>query len=267
MPDATCPVHVLRFAAGGRERTSDVVAVEAALELRIGARPFAVIMRTPGADEELAAGFLFAERIARSAANIGAIALVSDDPDAAVVDVSLAGCDIDEVFRRERRVLANSSCGVCGRPHLAALTMDIAALTDGWQMPSAALTQVPRAMRASQAVFHETGGLHAAALFDADGRVLLLREDIGRHNAVDKVVGRRLLDDALPARDCGLFLSGRTSFEIVQKAWLAGIPLIAAVSAPSSLAIDLAADAGITLAGFVRGDRFNVYTNPERIVG
>jgi FdhD protein len=266
VPDSTRPVHVVKFAGPGRQRTSDLVAVEAPLEVRIGGRPFAVIMRTPGADEELAAGFLFAERIIQSVANIRGIAIASADPDAAAVDVTLIGCDLDALFRKERRVLATAACGACGRPDLSALVMDAPSIASSWRMRSSVLPPLPDAIRASQAGFQETGGVHAAALFDDAGRVLLLREDVGRHNAVDKVVGRRLLDGALPAGESGLFVSGRASFEIVQKAWLAGIPLIAAVSAPSSLAVDLAAEAGITLAGFLRGDRFNVYTHRERLI-
>ena len=265
MRESTRPVHVVRVSGARRERTSDLVATEAPLELRIGGRPFAVIMRTPGADEELAAGFLFAEHIVQSATNISAIAVVSQDPDAAVLDIVLAECDLDTVFGKERRVLSNASCGVCGRPELESLVVNSAPVDNGWRVPASTLTGLPSAAQREQAVFSETGGLHAAALFDAAGRVTMLREDIGRHNAVDKVIGRRLLDAALPAANCGLFVSGRASFEIVQKAWAAGIPLIAAVSAPSSLAIDLAEQAGITLAGFVRADRFNVYSHPERL--
>jgi FdhD protein len=164
-----------------------------------------------------------------------------------------------------RRVVMNSSCGLCGRVAIESLRVDGTPIEADWTIPAAVISSFPDALRRSQAVFAETGGLHAAALFDRSGNLEMVAEDVGRHNAVDKVLGRMLLDGRTPLTDSILFVSGRTSYEIVQKAFLAGVPILAAVSAPSSLAVELADDVGITLLGFVRGSTFNVYTHTRRV--
>jgi len=221
-------------------------------------------MRTPGADRELAAGFLFSERVIRTADDLGTIQRCADA--ANVVDVTLTDTTrLDELFANQRQITTSSSCGLCGRRTIESLSSDAKPLEVGWTLATSVLVTLVDRLRSAQNVFDETGGLHAAGLFTHDGTLIDVAEDVGRHNAVDKVVGRMLIREALPASDCVLFVSGRSSFEIVQKALFAGIPIVASVSAPSSLAIDLAREMGITLAGFVRGDSFNLYTHAERV--
>ena len=255
----------------GEQRGADVdrAATEEPLEIRLHSRPFAVIMRTPGADRELAAGFLLAEQVIAGADDLGTIEYCTTPTTAAaenVVNVTLIDpARVERALGNRRQVTTNSSCGMCGRRTIESLTAGAAPIVSTWTMPAALLLLLPERLRAAQAGFDETGGLHAAGLFAPDARLVDYAEDVGRHNAVDKVIGRMLLGDALPLSQHLLCVSGRTSFEIVQKALLAGIPFVAAVSAPSSLAIDLAQDSGITLVGFVRGDSFNIYTHSERI--
>lgn len=252
---------------------SDDVAVEEPLEVRLHGKPFAVIMRTPGDDRALAAGFLFAEGVVTDAAQIGAVEHCRhpDRPQVHnVVDVYLLGearTSLARLLEERRNVVANSSCGVCGRMSIESIAVRAPRLEPRWRMARDVLAGLPAALRERQAVFADTGGLHAAGLFSIDGVCEAAAEDIGRHNAVDKVIGRMLLDERLPLHDRALVVSGRVSYEIVQKAWLAGIGLVCAVSAPSSLAIDLSQEAGITLLGFARDGGFNVYTYPERITG
>jgi FdhD protein len=229
-------------------------------------------MRTPGADRELAAGFLLSERVLQTPDDLGTIEYCTD-PSAEhpenIVNVKLANgssATLDRVFANQRNVTTNASCGMCGRLTIDSLKTDGPAIDARWTIPSSAIVGLPNRLREAQAVFDETGGLHAAGLFSRDGRLETMAEDVGRHNAVDKVIGRMLMREALPLSGHLLFVSGRTSFEIIQKAFLAGIPIVAAVSAPSSLAIELAAECGITLIGFLRGSSFNIYTHPERIV-
>jgi FdhD protein len=184
------------------------------------------------------------------------------------IDVRLAGprrADLPSLLAGRRQVAQNASCGLCGRRSIDSLQVAGAPIARDWTLPAALVSQLPERLRARQNVFDQTGGLHAAGLFDRRGDLLVMAEDVGRHNAVDKVVGRMFLHGRLPLDESVLFVSGRTSFELVQKAMIAGIPMLAAVSAPSTLAIDLAAEAGITLVGFVRGDSFNVYTHGFRI--
>jgi FdhD protein len=264
-------VDVTRVRGAEQTLATDCAAAEEPLEVRLHGRSFAVIMRTPGADRELAAGFLFAERVITSAADLGTIAYCTDQ-DAEhpenIVNVSLvdgSSATIERMLADRRQVTTNSSCGLCGRQSIDSLRTQGAALEASWSVDRAMLCALPDRLRASQRTFDATGGLHAAGLFTADGRLEDLAEDVGRHNAVDKVVGRMLMREALPLSDRVLFVSGRTSFEIVQKAFLAGIPLLVSVSAPSTLAIDLAVETGMTLVGFVRGDHFNVYAHPERV--
>jgi len=259
-------VRVLHVSPDGAASRADVAATEEPMEVRIEGDPFAVIMRTPGADRELAAGFLLAERLVQSAADILAIDHDLCGPN--VLDVRLCAVRAGELGARaedRRRVVMNSSCGLCGRVTIESLRVDAADIVADWTIPATLMSTLPTALRQAQAVFAETGGLHAAGLFDRSGNLESVAEDVGRHNAVDKVIGRMLLDGRVPLDQSILFVSGRTSYEIVQKACLAGIPVVGAVSAPSSLAVELAEEAGITLLGFVRGSTFNVYSHRHRI--
>jgi FdhD protein len=263
-------VHVVRF--GRDRRPGDEAAVtEEPLEIRLHGRPFAVIMRTPGADRELAAGFLFSEGVIASGAEIGAVEHCRhpDHPDVHnIVDVYLLGdaaAAIDAHLDERRRVLTTSSCGLCGRTTIESLRVRASPLSVDWEMDAEIAASLPDRLRGRQAVFDETGGLHAAALFTAAGECHEAAEDVGRHNAVDKIVGSMLMQDRLPLAPFALAVSGRASYEIVQKAWVAGLGLVCAVSAPSSLAIELAREAGITLLGFVRDGGFNLYSHAERI--
>jgi FdhD protein len=281
---------VVRVRGQGRVADRDRVAVEEPLEVRLHGRSFAVIMRTPGADRELAAGFLLAERVIRTSDDLGTIEHCRDVRDVGsmasgprhphdrvdagtataenVINVTLANRSADEVGRllaERRAVVTSSSCGLCGRSSIESLRTDVAPLPVEGTVPGSWLAGLPDLLRAEQPGFDLTGGLHAAALFAWSGDLVAVAEDVGRHNAVDKVIGRQLLLDGLPARDCVLAVSGRVSFEIVQKAVLAGIPVVAAVSAPSSLAIDLAQETGVTLLGFVRNGGFAIYAHEARV--
>ena len=263
------PVHRVtdRVAAGAR----DVVAVEEPLEIRLHDQPFVVIMRTPGADRELTAGFLLAEGIIAHGDEIGAVEHCRhpDHPEVHnVVNVffrQAAAARVNQVLAERRNVVANSSCGICGRVTIESLASRAAPLRPNGTFDVSMLHTLPGQLRQRQHVFEQTGGLHGAALFTAQGEFVAAAEDVGRHNAVDKVVGRMLLEDRVPLTSHVLAVSGRTSFEIVQKAWLAGIEVICAVSAPSSLAIELADQAGITLIGFARDHAFNVYAHAARL--
>ena len=263
-------VDVVRVSGPGVERARDVAAAEEPLEIRLDGAPFAVIMRTPGADRELAAGFLLAERIIADADDLGTIrhctgAGGEEAPN--VIDVVLAGPASGRAAARLawRPVTATSACGVCGRRTIDDLLTGVEPLPFAWRVPRRVIAGLPGALRAVQHVFDDTGGLHAAGLFDRFGALVASAEDVGRHNAVDKVVGGQLLRERLPLAERILFVSGRTSYEIVQKALVARIPVVASVSAPSSLAIDLARGARLTLLGFVRGDAFNVYAGDGRL--
>jgi FdhD protein len=270
-------LSIIRVRAGLRAEGRDAVAVEAPLEIRLHGRPFAVVMRTPGADRELAAGFLLSERVIEQPEDLGLIEFCRDATtpssgevaaDEQVVNVVLAGAASASVEQRllERRdIMASAACGVCGRLTIDTLGRGLAPLSSSLVVSTSRLLSLSARLREAQPVFNVTGGLHAAGLFDRAGVLVTSAEDVGRHNAVDKVVGRMLMAERLPLDDHMLCVSGRTSFEIVQKAWCAGIPIVAAVSAPSSLAIDLAARAGITLVGFARDGGANIYTRPERI--
>jgi FdhD protein len=269
--DASRLVGVIRVGPGADVRAHDRAAAEEPLEIRLGASPFVVIMRTPGHDRELAAGFLLSERLIHGPADIGTIRHCTDGDDAAranVLNVWLAGAAAEQVSARlaERRlVTANSSCGVCGRRSIDDLMGSVPVIDGGWKVSRDVIVSLPDRLRRAQRTFDETGGLHGAGLFDLEGTLTGSAEDVGRHNAVDKVIGAEVLRGRVPMDERLLLVSGRTSFEIVQKAVVAGIPLVAAVSAPSSLAIDIAREAGVTLVGFVRGATFNIYTAPERI--
>jgi FdhD protein len=259
-PDAPAPpyaaarVEVTRLPDGQRER--DEVAVEEPLEIRIGGRPVAVTMRTPGHDEELALGFCLSEGLAPQDASL------TKDLAANTVEVRAPTFDAE---RLARSFYTTSSCGVCGKGALEAVAVEAPRVESELRVPAELVAALPTRLRDSQATFAATGGLHATGLFDRAGRLLCVREDVGRHNAMDKVVGWAFRRSLLPLAEALLCVSGRLSFELVQKAAVAGCPLLVAVGAPSSLAVDLAADRGITLCGFVRGGRVNVYTEAWRI--
>jgi FdhD protein len=264
---------------GGSAARADFLAGEEPLGIRVDGTALTMTMRTPGDDLELAAGFLVAEAVIRSPADIAEIKLcdgtscghgdqhgADHDGMGNIADVTLAA-GVELAPGARRNFLTTSACGICGKtsvadicvlPH-APLPADTACFAPGM------LATLPDRLRDAQRVFSRTGGLHAAGLFTAGGELIAIREDVGRHNAVDKVVGWALLEDRLPLAGCVLLVSGRASFELVQKAVLAGIPLLAAVSAPSSLAVDLAEEAGLTLVGFLRGPSMNVYTGAHRL--
>jgi FdhD protein len=263
---------VVRISADGRSHTRDVLAAEEPLELRVGGRALAVTMRTPGHDVELAHGFLLTEGVLAAAADVATARYCDALDDAGhntynVLDVTLAPGVPPPATGVERNFYTTSSCGVCGKAALDAvrLTTRFPPGDDPVTVTPAALSGMPDALRAAQRIFDITGGLHAAGLFTAGGELLVVREDVGRHNAVDKVLGWALLQDRIPAAGTVLMVSGRASFELVQKAAMAGVPVLAAVSAPSSLAAELAAETGMTLIGFLRGTSMNVYTGAERI--
>ena len=264
-------VDIVRVGTGDSVRLADTVAVEEPMEVRVNGASFAVIMRTPGADRQLAAGFLLAEDVIRGSDELGTIEYCADADEEGrqnTLNVTVIGGAVDRLAERlgeRRQVMMTASCGLCGRRTIESLRSRVPSVDGQWTVPAAVIRGLPRTLREAQNVFETTGGLHAAGLFDLSGKLQVIAEDVGRHNAVDKVVGRRLLEDLLPLDRSMLVVSGRTSFELVQKTLLAGVPLIAAVSAPSSLAIQLAEESGVTLCGFVRGDTFNVYTHAHRL--
>ena len=251
-PYSAAPVDVLRLPEGAEER--DQVAVEEPLEIRIGGQPVAVTMRTPGHDEELALGFCLSEGLQPERAAPPA------DLAANTIDVQAPGFDSARI---QRSFYTSSSCGVCGKGALEQVAVHSPPVSAGPSVRRELLAGLPERLR--QPTFEKTGGLHATGLFNATGELLLSREDVGRHNAMDKVIGRALLEGLVPLVERILCVSGRLSFELVQKAAVAGAPMLVGVGAPSSLAVSLAGDRGITLCGFARGDSVNVYTHPERV--
>ncbi len=253
-PYTAAAVDVLRLPAGLTER--DQVAVEEPLEIRIGGTPVAVTMRTPGHDEELALGFCLSEGLRPREARL------PDDLAANIVEVDALDVDLT---RLQRSFYTSSSCGVCGKGALEAVAVEAPRVESELRVPLALVASLPERLREAQAAFAATGGLHATGLFAAAGEPLCVREDVGRHNAMDKVVGWAFREGLLPLLQHVLCVSGRLSFELVQKAAVAGCPVLVAVGAPSSLAVDLAADRGVTLCGFVRNGSVNVYTEPWRI--
>jgi FdhD protein len=269
----TSRTPVLRIRGDAHSTRPDTVAAEEPLEIRLGGSPLAVTMRTPGDDFDLVHGFLATEAVIRSADDVAGLRYCNSVDDEGrntynVVDVDLAPGVQAPDTALDRNFYTSSSCGVCGKASIDAIrtrtTFDVAA--DPVRIPLEVLLALPDRLRAAQQVFDKTGGLHAAGLFTADGELVVLREDVGRHNAVDKVVGDAVRAGRLPLAGHVLMVSGRSSFELTQKAAMAGIPVLAAVSAPSSLAVELAREVGITLVGFLRGDGCNVYSCPERIV-
>ena len=275
------PSHVVhevaRLRAGRLSHEDDLLAAEEPLEIRLQwqqdgvatTKSIAITMRTPGDDFELAAGFLHGEGILRSAEDVVDVSYCLDADDEQVynvVRVTLRPGLAFDVLRLERNFYTTSSCGVCGKAALDSLEVQGCNIVPaGFSVAAEVISGLPQRLRAAQDVFERTGGLHAAGLFDREGNLLALREDVGRHNALDKLVGAHLLEDKTPLADRVLLLSGRASFELLQKALVARIPVVAAVGAPSSLAVQLAESFNITLAGFVRPEGFNIYSAPERI--
>ncbi len=253
-PYAARTVDVLQLPGG--KRAGDWVAVEEPLEIRVNGRPVAVTMRTPGHDEELALGFCLSEGLSPRRAAL------PDDLAANTVEVEAPGADLSAV---QRSFYTSSSCGVCGKGALEAVAVEAPRVGADLRVSAGLVSALPDLLREAQPTFAATGGLHASGLFDAAGELLAVREDVGRHNALDKVLGWAFAEGRLPLAQSLLCVSGRLSFELVQKAAVAGCPILVAVGAPSSLAVELGADRGVTLCGFVRGGRLNVYTEQWRI--
>lgn len=266
---STAPVAVFRWEPGAPfARIEDAVAIEEPLEIRVGGRSVAVVMRTPGHERELAAGFLLTEGIIREPGDLLDVLVCRDLPDGAsgnVVDAILARPDAVDFAKLTRNVFSASSCGLCGKATLDAVRQAFPAAADGPPFAPEILAGLPAQLQSAQPGFAASGGLHASALFDRGGTLLALREDVGRHNALDKLLGWALRDGRLPLRDHALLVSGRISFELVQKALAAGIPLIAGIGAPSTLAIDCARQGNQTLVGFLRPGRMNAYGGAERL--
>lgn len=260
---------------GQTARKQDYLAVEEPLEIRLQAgtdtRTLAITMRTPGHDYELAAGFLFAEQVVQQREEIAQMTYClgedSTEQEYNTLSLTMRASQLPDLPQLQRHFFTNSACGVCGRTMLEDLALrHPQPVPPGPQVTPELLYQLPDRLRQSQALFQHTGGLHAAALFDAHGQLLAVREDVGRHNALDKLMGWGLLNDRLPFNQHIIMVSGRASYELLQKCLAAGAPILCAVSAPSTLAVSLARQFGVTLVGFLRGRRFNIYANPERVV-
>jgi FdhD protein len=266
---------IRRWANGAWSAADDPVAAEEPLQLSLDGSPLSVVMRTPGNDVELALGLLRAEKVIESLADVAFIRVSAESPapeelvriEADLIESNQVDVHLEQSAARrpERSFLSSSACGVCGATTVESLTLDFPKLAAGPRISAALLPLLADRLREGQAVFETTGGLHAAGLFAASGDLLVTREDVGRHNAVDKVVGRELLDGRLPASDRLLAVSGRAGYEVVQKAIAAGIPILVAVGAPSSLAVQTARAFDLTLVGFLKRDRFNVYSGSERL--
>ena len=276
----TCGVLISRIDGTSAQSVEDCIAVEEPLEIQLGyyllgkpaRRSISITMRTPGDDYQLALGFLYSEGIIAGPDDVDDLTHVGDEGQPSNQPTNIIRVDVNssvdvDVGSLQRNFYTTSSCGVCGKASLEALTLDDCKPVEkgDWSVDAGLITELPDRLRRAQALFEKTGGIHAAGLFDESGTLIELREDVGRHNAMDKLVGARYLDDALPLTRQLLVLSGRASFELLQKALRAEIPVVVAVGAPSSLAVELADDFGITLVGFARGDRFNIYSHVERI--
>lgn len=260
------PIQIRRLSEGTWETRQDAVACEEPLEIRVEGRSVAVVMRTPGHDEELAAGFLVSEGVVKHPRDLLEVSQcpVTADSKGNIVDVLLGGAVVNW-DSLTRHVFSASSCGLCGKTSLDSVFQQFPNVTADWQVDAAFIAGLPNQLHSAQATFQSTGGLHACAVFDLEGNLIISREDVGRHNALDKVLGWALMQNMLPLDQHVLLLSGRVSFEMMQKALAAGVPLVAAISAPSSLAVEFADRSGQTLAGFVRGDTLNLYSHPHRV--
>jgi|UniRef100_UPI0037838525 FdhD protein len=264
---AITEVRVRKVRVGGDStEVSDVTAREEPLEIRVEGRSVAVVMRTPGHDEELAAGFLVSEGVVQSPRDILEVSQCpsTGNQHGNIVDVLLGGAVVNW-DSLTRHVFSASSCGLCGKTSIESVFQQFPAVKGDWAVSPALIASLPDKLRAAQETFSKTGGLHASGLFDLKGNLLVLREDVGRHNALDKILGHALMNGLLPLDQHILLVSGRVSFEIIQKALAGGIALVAAISAPSSLAVDFAQEAHQTLIGFLRGETMNVYTHPQRV--
>ena len=268
-------VRVLTHEGGEFVERIDVVAGEEPLEIRLllggEARTVAITMRTPGSDFELATGFFFGEGVILKGAEVSGISYcvdrsIGEEQRYNIVNVKLAPGVWPDLRPLERHFFTSSACGVCGKAALEALAIRRQPLVDRVTLHPATLLELPERLRNAQGVFDATGGLHAAALFETSGDLIAIREDVGRHNALDKLIGWALLEDRVPLSRSVLLVSGRASYELLQKAVVAGIPVVCAVSAPSSLAVAVAEGFGLTLVGFLRGDRFNVYAGKDRLI-
>jgi FdhD protein len=279
MSVSSLKINVNKIVGNSADSLVDYVAVEEPLEIRLGyttpegrtASSVSITMRTPGDDAALACGFLYSESIIQNAADISSVGhcgpVAPDSGNHNIIRVDLAAHVNVDLGRLQRHFYTTSSCGVCGKSSLDALRITGAVIlrNDNTRFSRATLLAMPTALREHQETFSQTGGLHAAAAFNSQGEILVVHEDVGRHNAVDKVIGNLLTSKQLPANNLGMIVSGRASFELMQKTLMAGIPLLAAVSAPSSLAIQLANEFNVSLVGFLRGDTFNIYSAQERI--
>jgi FdhD protein len=260
--------QIIRYRTGVSGGAREMLAIEEPLEIRLVGRRFTITMRTPGEDEELVTGFLFAEGFVNAASEIDEIRRVRDNegkPEPNIVDVILRVPADDLRERLQRNFAVTSSCGLCGKTSIEAIRRRVSAPAGDAKASAAVLMGLSNKMRVEQAIFAQTGGVHAAAMFDLSGNLRAVREDVGRHNAVDKLVGWAMKQSLLPLSGSLIMVSGRLSFEIVQKIAAAGAPIVAAVSAPSSLAVELAEEVGTTLVGFLRDGAFNVYTHRERL--
>ena len=264
---AMCPVAITRLHRdGAAEGLKDITAREEPLEIRVEGRSVAVVMRTPGHDSELTAGFLVTEGVVQKPRDVLEITQcpVTTDSKGNVVDVLLGGAVVNW-DSLTRHVFSASSCGLCGKTSIESVFQRFQPVAGDWQVSPEIIWSLPDKLRAAQETFSKTGGLHASAIFDLEGNLVVLREDVGRHNALDKVLGYGLLNGLLPFDRHILLVSGRVSFEIIQKALAGGIALVAAISAPSSLSVEFAGTANQTLVGFLRGGTMNVYTHPRRL--
>jgi FdhD protein len=263
--NAAVAVGVVRYGNSAHVGKQDEVAAEEPLEIRVEGHSVAVVMRTPGNDRELTAGFLLTENLIRNATDVFDITQCGGTGADNVVNVTLRNPAAFDPGKLTRHVFSSSSCGVCSKATIDAVRQSFAPIDDDCRVAPAALLKLPAALREQQATFNRTGGLHACALFNRAGNLQSLREDVGRHNALDKLIGAALLNGLLPLRAHVLLLSGRVSFEMMQKALAAGIPIVAAISAPTSLAVDFARENNQTLVGFLRGETMNVYAGAERL--
>ena len=258
---------VQQWEDGNVVRAEDYLAVEEPLEIRVGDMPLTVTMRTPGHDLELTAGLLFTEGIISNKAELHKLEPIASSTAGNTIQAEIAPQGKLVASELQRSFLAASACGICGKATIDSIrARGLKAPNRHFQIAAEVLCSLPEKLRECQAVFGRTGGLHAAGTFRASGELMALREDIGRHNAVDKVIGWALLNDGLPLEECVLMVSGRGGFEIIQKALVAGVPVLASVSAPSSLAVQMAREFGMTLVGFLRGQRFVVYSGEQRIL-